>query len=86
MLKNNINCHKKFHIYIYIYRYRYWIRHSDFHFLMHNYRENASIYVEDKKIMSGYFYFQVSHRQISTNANFTINRTTISNFHYLIHN
>ena len=81
MLKNNVIV-----IQIFIYIHIYWIRHSDFYFFMHNYRANASIYVEEKKIMSGYYYFQVSHSQISTNANFKINQTTICNFHYLIHN
>ena len=34
-----------------------YILDTDFHFLMHNYRENASVYVEDKTLMSGYYYF-----------------------------
>ena len=50
------NCHTNSHIScIYI------ELDTDFYFLMHNYRENASLYVEDKKIMSGYYYFRFSH-------------------------
>ena len=72
---DKINNDKSFHI--------CWTSHFDFHFFMHNWWENASIYLENVRFMSGFSHFLVSHTQISTNTNFKINRTNISNFHYL---